>query len=58
MTLLAISYAIRRLPYMLRAAHAGLQQTSVTYEEAAANLGASPLRVIRCLRAHNPFRRT
>ena len=47
MTLLAISYAIRRLPYMLRAAHAGLQQTSVTYEEAAANLGASPLRVIR-----------
>ncbi|MBT3294057.1 MAG: iron ABC transporter permease [Verrucomicrobia bacterium] len=47
MALLAISYAVRRLPYMVRAAHAGLQQTSVTYEEAAANLGASPLRVIR-----------
>jgi len=47
LTLLAISYAVRRLPYMLRAAHAGLQQTSVTYEEAAANLGASPLRVLR-----------
>ncbi len=47
MALLAISYAVRRLPYMVRAAHAGLQQTSVTYEEAATNLGASPLRVIR-----------
>ncbi|MDP6630873.1 MAG: iron ABC transporter permease [Kiritimatiellia bacterium] len=47
MALLAVSYAVRRLPYMVRAAHAGLQQTSVTYEEAATNLGASPLRVIR-----------
>ncbi len=42
---LVIAYAIRRLPYMVRAAVAGLQQTSVTLEEAAANLGASPLRV-------------
>ncbi|MBL7077538.1 MAG: iron ABC transporter permease [Kiritimatiellae bacterium] len=47
MALLAVSYAVRRLPYMVRAAHAGLQQTSITYEEAATNLGASPLRVIR-----------
>ncbi len=47
MLLLAISYAIRRLPYMVRSAHAGLEQVSRTYEEAAANLGASPLRVIR-----------
>lgn len=47
MLLLIASYSIRRLPYMVRAAHAGLQQTSRTYEEAAANLGASPLRVIR-----------
>ena len=47
MILLAISYAIRRLPYIIRAVHAGLEQVSVTYEEAAANLGASPLRVIR-----------
>ena len=47
MLLLAISYAVRRLPYMVRAAHAGLEQTSKVYEEAAANLGASPLRVIR-----------
>ncbi len=45
--LLAAGYAIRRLPYMVRAAHAGLEQVSRTYEEAAANLGASPWRVIR-----------
>lgn len=43
---LVIAYATRRLPYMVRAAVAGLQQTSVTLEEAAANLGASPMRVI------------
>jgi iron(III) transport system permease protein len=47
MALLAVSYAIRRLPYMVRAAHAGLEQTSRTYEEAAANLGATPFRVVR-----------
>ncbi len=47
MFLLAVSYSIRRLPYMVRAAHAGLEQVSRTYEEAAANLGASPLRVIK-----------
>jgi iron(III) transport system permease protein len=45
--LLAAGYSIRRLPYMVRAAHAGLEQVSRTYEEAAANLGASPWRVIR-----------
>ncbi len=44
---LVIAYAVRRLPYMVRAAVAGLQQTSVTLEEAAANLGASPLRVLK-----------
>ena len=44
--LLSVSYAIRRLPYMVRAAHAGLEQVSVSYEEAAANLGATPLRVV------------
>jgi iron(III) transport system permease protein len=38
---LVIAYAIRRLPYMVRSAVAGLQQTSVTLEEAAANLGAN-----------------
>jgi iron(III) transport system permease protein len=38
---LVVAYAIRRLPFMVRAAVAGLQQTSVTLEEAAANLGAN-----------------
>jgi iron(III) transport system permease protein len=44
---LVIAYAVRRLPYMVRAAAAGLQQTSVTLEEAAANLGAPPAVVAR-----------
>lgn len=39
---LVIAYSVRRLPYMVRSAVAGLQQTSVTLEEAAANLGATP----------------
>ncbi len=41
--LLIIAYAVRRLPYVVRATVAGLQQTSVSYEEAAASLGAGPL---------------
>lgn len=45
--LLVISYSVRRLPYIVRAAYAGFQQTSVTLEEASANLGASPLRTLR-----------
>jgi iron(III) transport system permease protein len=44
--ILAIAYAVRRLPYLVRSAAGGLQQTSVTLEEAAANLGASPWRVL------------
>ncbi|MDP6038344.1 MAG: ABC transporter permease subunit, partial [Candidatus Latescibacteria bacterium] len=44
--LLIIAYAVRRLPYMVRAAYAGFQQTSVTLEEAAQNLGASRLRTL------------
>ena len=44
---LVIAYAMRRLPYMTRAAVAGLQQTSVAFEEAAANLGATPWRTLR-----------
>jgi iron(III) transport system permease protein len=44
---LVIAYAIRRLPYMVRAAVAGLQQTSVTLEEASANLGAKPWTTVR-----------
>ena len=45
--LLVIAYAVRRLPYMVRAVAAGLQQTSLTLEEAARNLGAGPLRTLR-----------
>lgn len=44
--LLVISYAVRRLPYALRAVSSGLHQTSVTLEEASLNLGASPLQTV------------
>jgi iron(III) transport system permease protein len=44
---LVVAYSMRRLPYMVRSAVAGLQQTSVTLEEAAANLGAPPLVTIK-----------
>jgi iron(III) transport system permease protein len=44
--LLIVAYAVRRLPYMVRAAYAGFQQTSIALEEAAMNLGASPLKTI------------
>ena len=39
--LLVIAYAMRRLPYVVRAAVAGLEQTPVDLELAARNLGAS-----------------
>jgi len=45
--LLIISYSVRRLPYIVRSAYAGFQQTSITLEEASANLGASPFRTLR-----------
>lgn len=45
--ILVIAYAVRRLPYVVRSAAAGLQQTSVALEEAAANLGCPPLRTVR-----------
>ena len=45
--LLVIAYAIRRLPYVVRSASAGLEQTPVALEEAALNLGASGARTIR-----------
>lgn len=44
--LLIIAYSIRRLPYVVRSAAAGFQQTSETLEEAAQNLGASPLKAV------------
>ena len=45
--LLVIAYAIRRLPYIVRAAVAGLQQSNPALEEAARSLGATPARVMR-----------
>lgn len=45
--LLVIAYAIRRLPYMVRSASAGLQQTSVSLEEASATFGASRFYTLR-----------
>ncbi|MCB1088373.1 MAG: iron ABC transporter permease, partial [Verrucomicrobiae bacterium] len=45
--LLVIAYAVRRLPYVVRSAVAGFEQTSVSLEEAAQNLGCSPFRAIR-----------
>lgn len=44
---LVMAYAVRRLPYVVRSAVAGLQQTSESLEEAAANLGARPAVVLR-----------
>ena len=44
---LVVAYAVRRLPYMVRSAVAGLQQTSVSFEEAAGTLGAPPFTVLR-----------
>lgn len=42
--LLIIAYSVRRLPFVVRSAVAGFQQTSVTLEEAAQNLGTPPLK--------------
>ena len=44
--LLIVGYAVRRLPYMLRSIYAGFQQTSITYEEASQNMGATPMRTL------------
>jgi iron(III) transport system permease protein len=45
--ILVIAYSVRRLPYVVRSAAAGFQQTSETLEEAALNLGCPPLRTLR-----------
>ncbi|MDR1435933.1 MAG: iron ABC transporter permease [Puniceicoccales bacterium] len=42
--LLIAAYCIRKVPFMVRSAAAGLQQTSATYEEAAACLGSPPVK--------------
>lgn len=45
--LLIIAYAVRRLPYVVRAAAAGLEQVSHDIEEAARVFGASAFRAMR-----------
>lgn len=45
--LLVAAYAVRRLPYVVRAAVAGLQQANPAMEEAAWSLGATPWRALR-----------
>lgn len=47
--LLIVAYSMRRLPYIVRSAIAGFQQTSVSLEEAAMNLGASPMRTMKLI---------
>jgi len=47
--LLIIAYAVRRLPYVVRATVAGLQQTSGELEEAALNVGASRFHAVRTI---------
>lgn len=45
--MLAIALGIRRLPYAMRACAAGLQQVSVSLEEAAENVGVAKAKTIR-----------
>ena len=45
--LLIIAYGIRRLPYMVRSATAGLQQTHISLEESSALFGASHSHTLR-----------
>ena len=47
--LLAGAYAIRRIPYVMRAVASGLEQTPEVLEEAALSVGASRWRVFRCI---------
>jgi iron(III) transport system permease protein len=44
--LLIIAYSVRRLPYVVRSAAAGFEQTSETLEEAAQNLGSTPFKAV------------
>lgn len=41
--ILVVAYSVRRLPFVVRGVSAGLQQVPLSMEEAARNLGASPL---------------
>lgn len=44
--LLAIAYAVRRIPYVVRSVGAGLEQTPEELENAARNFGAGPVRTL------------
>ncbi len=44
--LLVVAYAMRRLPFVLRSAEAGLLQLSKSVEDAAQSLGAPPRRIL------------
>lgn len=45
--ILVVAYAVRRLPYTVRAAYATLQQLHVSMEESAQSLGAPPRRTFK-----------
>lgn len=45
--ILVIAYAVRRVPYVVRSATAGMQQISPVLEEAAQSLGATPERTMQ-----------
>jgi len=47
LVILALGYSVRRLPFMLRTSRAGLEQTPLVFEEAAASVGASPALTLR-----------
>ncbi len=49
--LLIVAYAVRRLPFIVRAAYAGLQQVSPAFEEASYNLGAGWMQTLRKITA-------
>ena len=44
--LLAIAYAVRRIPYVVRAVQSGLEQSPEDLELAARNFGAGPVRTL------------
>ena len=46
-TILVVAYVIRKLPYAMKAAEAGLHQVHPSLEEAALSVGASPARAFR-----------
>ncbi len=47
--ILTISYSMRRLPYSVRAAYAGMLQIDESLEEASINLGATRLKTFRSI---------